>query len=981
MTEINQKNTFEYELNLGKKGRVNPKIFANKEMVDLLNKEQLDKNNPIKQLENLSTLPGLVGIIALSDLHIGYGSPIGTTTASDLKEGVITFASTGFDINCLSGDSKIMHELGYTKRISAFEETLFDEKVKIFDKGLKSAKLADFQKLKPKKMLKITTETGREIKATLDHPFYTKKGKQSLYELEEGEGILANPFVGVEYELPSEKILLDEAEVKRYCKNKVSEGQIIPQFKKRGLLPLTTKNPNIGLLLRITGYLQGDGTLTMTKKVKRVSFYGTKEDLEKIKHDLDEIGISSYFFSRERKHKILAEYGESNFNYVEHSLIANSLLACLVFKALGATVGDKTENETFFPEWLKLQPLWLKRLYLAGFFGAEMSSPHAVSGAKYNLGSAVVSQNKKMRLRDNGKEFLKEISNILKEFGVESIVINERVEYINQNSIISVRNRLLIGSVPENLIRLYSKIGFEYNEKRRKLANYAIQYLLLKQRVVGERTAAAKEAIVLAANGMGAKRIHSQLETKYAFANKRFYERSIYEGRRGSPRVAFNWIGYNEFIEKENCFEGFVWDKIQKIEEIPAEEFVYDFTVAHDEHNFIANGFVVGNCGVHSIIVPLSAKEIDSKKKEFAEQLYKDVPAGLGIRGKLILTKSEMDSVLEEGAGFAVKKGYGEKKDLKFMEENGCIKDADVNAVSDKAKERALDQIGTLGSGNHYCEVQTVEKVYDEEGAKAFGLTEEGTVVSIHCGSRALGHQIGTDYLSVLDGAVKKYGLSIPERDLVCAPIQSEEGQKYFGAVNAGSNAAFANRFVIGTLVKRSIAKVFGINEKSVKTFYDVGHNTAKIETHSFKTESGEIKKQKLLIQRKGSTRGFGPGLSEVTVKYRGIGQPVIIGGSMGTSSFILKGTEYAMNNTFGSTIHGAGRSMSRTAALKKWTGEKVLEELSKKGIIVKPHSTKGLPEEAPDAYKDINAVVDVIHKTGISKKVAKLKPVICIKG
>jgi len=395
---------------------------------------------------------------------------------------------------------------------------------------------------------------------------------------------------------------------------------------------------------------------------------------------------------------------------------------------------------------------------------------------------------------------------------------------------------------------------------------------------------------------------------------------------------------------------------------------------------FAATGFDI-NCGVHSLILPLSAKEILEKKKEFAEQLFKDVPAGLGIRGKLILTKSEMDEVLEKGAAFAVKKGFGSKKDLKFMEEEGCIGGSDAKVVSDKAKERALDQIGTLGSGNHYCEVQEIEKVFDKTAAKAFGLEEKGSVVSIHCGSRALGHQIGTDYLSILDGAVKKYNIKIPERDLVCAPIQSEEGEKYFSAINAGSNAAFANRFVIGTLVKRCVAKVFGVDEGDTKTFYDVGHNTAKFESHYIKHDGQKPKKEKVLIQRKGSTRGFGPGMSSVPLKYRKVGQPVIVGGSMGTNSFILKGTKRAMDETFGSTIHGAGRSMSRTAALTKWTGEQLLLDLAAKGILVKARSTKGLPEEAPDAYKDILSVVEIMHKAGISEKVVKLSPMICIKG
>jgi len=390
---------------------------------------------------------------------------------------------------------------------------------------------------------------------------------------------------------------------------------------------------------------------------------------------------------------------------------------------------------------------------------------------------------------------------------------------------------------------------------------------------------------------------------------------------------------------------------------------------------FASTGYDI-NCGVHSLVVPLTAKEIKEKRKELAEELFKTIPAGVGIGGKLKLNKDEMDDLLEKGAEYVVAKGFGNKKDLQLMEENGKIKGVDPKSVSDKAKERATDQVGTLGSGNHYCEVQEIEKIFDTSAAKAFGLEEGGTFVSIHCGSRALGHQIGTEYLPILDSAVKKYNISIPERDLVCAPINSEEGQQYFSAIKAGSNAAFANRQVIGVLVKRAFEKIFEINEKEVNTFYDIGHNTAKLEKHLI-----EGKKREVLVQRKGSTRGFGPKCNEVPLQYRKVGQPVIVGGSMGTNSFILKGTTKAMKETFGSTIHGAGRSMSRTSALGKYTGEQIVLDLAKKGIIIKARSLKGLPEEAPEAYKDIISVVEIMHAAGISEKVAKLKPLICVKG
>jgi tRNA-splicing ligase RtcB (3'-phosphate/5'-hydroxy nucleic acid ligase) len=386
---------------------------------------------------------------------------------------------------------------------------------------------------------------------------------------------------------------------------------------------------------------------------------------------------------------------------------------------------------------------------------------------------------------------------------------------------------------------------------------------------------------------------------------------------------------------------------------------------------FAAVGFDI-NCGVRTIKTGLTFDEINLKKKELAELLFKEIPAGLGVKGKLELKPTEIDEVLEKGAKYVVEKGYGIKSDLNFIEENGCIKEANPENVSMKAKQRQFKQVGTLGSGNHYLEVQEVQELFDEKTAKAFGLKMNECVVSIHCGSRALGHQIGTDYLEYLDKAVKKYKINIPDKELVCAPIQSEEGQKYFSAVNAGINCAFANRQVLTHLTRNVFSKLFELKEKQIQTLYDVGHNTAKIEEHNGK---------KLLVQRKGATRGFGPGRKEIPKEYRKFGQPVLIGGSMGTNSFILAGTEKAMNETFGSTIHGAGRKKSRNAAKKELNEKKVQDYLNEKKVLVKGHSIKGLIEEAPQAYKDINEVIEVVHKTGISKKIAKLKPLICIKG
>ncbi len=372
----------------------------------------------------------------------------------------------------------------------------------------------------------------------------------------------------------------------------------------------------------------------------------------------------------------------------------------------------------------------------------------------------------------------------------------------------------------------------------------------------------------------------------------------------------------------------------------------------------------------------MAREDIEGKKKELAEELFSRIPAGLGVKGKLELKESEIDEVLVKGAKYAVEKGYGYREDLEFIEMNGRAEGAKPGNVSRKAKQRQFKQVGTLGSGNHYLEVQLVEKILEEESAKAFGLFEGQILVSIHCGSRALGHQIGMDYLSELMKASEKYGIDLPDKELVSAPIASEEGQRYFSAVNAGMNCAFANRQVLAHLARESFSRVLGVGEKAIRTLYDVGHNTAKIEEHLV-----EGKKKKLLVHRKGSTRAFGPNRKEVPKRYRKAGQPVLVGGTMGTASYILRGTEKGMTETFGSGVHGAGRKMSRHAAIKQFNGKAIAGELAGKGIIVKTHSWRGAAEEAPLAYKDIDSVVRVMDKTGVNRAVARLRPVITIKG
>jgi tRNA-splicing ligase RtcB len=378
------------------------------------------------------------------------------------------------------------------------------------------------------------------------------------------------------------------------------------------------------------------------------------------------------------------------------------------------------------------------------------------------------------------------------------------------------------------------------------------------------------------------------------------------------------------------------------------------------------------NCGVRTLKTGLRKEDVEKKKNDLADSLFKNVPAGLGSTGDIRLSVDQIDEVLVKGAEFAVEQGYGFKEDLELTEENGKVKGAEPGNVSRQAKQRQFKQIGTLGSGNHYLEVQWVEDIFDEVVADAYGLRKGQILVSIHCGSRALGHQIGTDYLKTLERASKKYKIPIREKELVCAPFSSEEGQQYFSAVNCGINTAFANRQAITHLTRKAFKETMGTDEEEVEMLYDIGHNTAKLEKHGC---------NELLLLRKGSTRAFGPGREEVPKEYRKVGQPVLVGGTMGTQSYILHGTDQGMEETFGSSCHGAGRAMSRQQAKKKWQGNGLVKELAKKGIVVRGHSLAGVAEEAPGAYKDVEEVINVMHYSGIAKKVALLKPLISIKG
>ena len=386
------------------------------------------------------------------------------------------------------------------------------------------------------------------------------------------------------------------------------------------------------------------------------------------------------------------------------------------------------------------------------------------------------------------------------------------------------------------------------------------------------------------------------------------------------------------------------------------------------------------NCGVRLLSTNLSDKDIQPKLTKLAANIFKNVPSGLGSRRKdFKITPSELDQVATEGVNWLIDQGIGRSEDAKHCEESGCMKNANPQKVSSIAKKRGLNQLGTLGSGNHFLEIQKVDKIYDEQKAKAYGVDHEGQVmVMIHCGSRGFGHQVCSDYLRVMEHAVHKYRVNVPDRELACAPGQSIEAKDYFEAMACAVNYAFSNRQTIMHWVRQSFQQTFNQDSEKfgLNLVYDVAHNIAKVETH--KINGG---KKKVWIHRKGATRAFPAGHEEIPIDYRSQGQPVLIPGSMGTSSWILSGAEKAMDLTFGSTAHGAGRTMSRSAAKRKWWGKDIRINLEKRNIIVKAASPMILAEEADGAYKNVDIVAEVSDKLGIATKVARLVPMAVIKG
>lgn len=408
----------------------------------------------------------------------------------------------------------------------------------------------------------------------------------------------------------------------------------------------------------------------------------------------------------------------------------------------------------------------------------------------------------------------------------------------------------------------------------------------------------------------------------------------------------------------------------------------YGFPIGGVAATDIANGGVISpggigydiNCGVRLLVAPIPADQLRPLLSSFATRLFKKIPSGVGRGGNLDFKSEELDTILQSGAQRMLELGYGLPEDIELCEENGCMRNANPALISSKAKSRGADQLGTLGSGNHFLEVQEIEEIYDQAAAQAFGLQKGFVTIMIHCGSRGLGHQTCTDYVRIMMQKLSQWGYDLPDRELIYAPFTSQEGQDYFNAMAAAANYAWANRHMIGHWVRQVWQECMG--QTPLHMVYDVSHNLGKVEKHRINGSERE-----LVLHRKGATRAFGPGMIGVPPRYKEVGQPVLIPGTMGTFSYILVGTQQSMDIAFGSSCHGAGRRLSRAQAKKEVTGSQLRKELQSRGIIIRSDSDPGLAEEAPLAYKDVDNVVNIVNSAGLAKKVARVKPMAVIKG
>ncbi|MEF8906490.1 MAG: RtcB family protein [Haloarculaceae archaeon] len=949
--------------------RVPARVFASEELL-----EEITEDKTLQQLRNTTHLPGIRKYaVCMPDGHQGYGFPVGGVAGIDAEDGCISPGAVGYDINCLPGNSEVLLEFGRRRALDSLRDDFETERAVVAADSRTPSEIRLLTETEDRDVYELTTGTGETIEATANHPFRTPDGMVPLETLEPGDRVFVSPFRGIEDEKPADRTLLTESDFAD------ENPQIRRVLDERDVLPLSTADETFNRLLKVIGFFTGDGSFGGGGQTW---FYGDPEDLERIREDIHEIGFKpSKTYSRERQH----DTDGKTFQRVEHSFKTTSRAFRLLLQKLGAPAGEKVSSGFSTPEYFEHLTNWQKALYYASYFGAEMNAPSAQHDK--TLYCPKVSQTRTVGTADAGREFMHDLGSFLSALGIETNAVEE-FDTDSNASHETVRLRLGVKNDSENLIRFYSRVGFRYNREKRRLAAKAVQYLRRKEQTIERREHVAERAKAMADGGTSVDDIKGQFDI-----NDRFIERSVWSGRNGHPRPPADFPGFEEFCEGTRVRDDMTVETTVADISPAGSRTVYDIGVAHDAHNFIADGFVVSNCGVRMVRTDLDYDDVRGREEQFVERLFEAVPTGLGGGGVHEGTVGDVEAILERGMDWALEEGYAVRDDLAHCEDEGHRPEGDASAVSQKAKDRGKNQVGSLGSGNHFLEVQRVTDVFLDDVAADFGLGEDQVVVLIHCGSRGLGHQVCTDYLREIEGTHQGLLNQLPDKELAAAPAGSQLADEYYRAMCAAINFAWVNRQLITYQTRQVFADVFDAEweDLGMELLYDVAHNIAKREVHDVAVgpDGGPAgdgttgrEERELFVHRKGATRSFPAGRPELPAAYRDVGQPVIIPGSMGAGSYVLRGGEQSLAETFGSTAHGAGRLMSRTQAKDEFWGEDVQQDLrERQQVYVKAQSGATVAEEAPGVYKDVDEVIRVSDALGIGDRVARTFPVCNIKG
>jgi len=952
------------------------RVYANKELLDAMDKVVFE------QVTNVACLPGIIRYsYAMADAHWGYGFPIGGVAAFDVEKGVISPGGIGFDINCLHPDSRVYDENGVWRRIREVEGA--SQRFLTYNgrtqTTIPTEAILKEQRWESDSLVRIRTRGGKTLLVTSDHPILTRRGMVLAGKISLDDHLLTSGVEGVGFTNPTPLEILspDTLNLAMEKMGITDKGnarvQILNELRARGLERVLLNDPRMTQLLKLLGFIFGDGAIPEVKRGHYTSFYGKAEDLADIRRDLKAIGFASHTFKGKRHHRIRTAYGLSEFDFTEGSLHASSTSFSVLMVALGAPYGEKTSKAYRLPEWLFSGEDWQTKLFLGAFFGAELSAPRTVNG--YDFHMPAFSVNKLESLSESALQLLEDFRKLLLSLGV-STSTPAPVEGYSYDGIDgrSIGFRVGVLSNTENLKTLFKRVGYLYNFEKQRLASVASTYLTYLQVLRDE----SKLVRVRAVSGVPAGEIIESLSSEVAGPS--FIRHSIWS-TRGSARV-WQSLKLEEFARLfEAGKSGLVYEKVESVESVPYVGPVYDVTIDNPNHNFVSEGIVVSNCGMRLIRTNLLYSEVKPRIKELVDLLFQLVPAGVGVKGTQRFSESQFGEITKWGVKWCAEHDLAWEDDPSHVEEGGYIKDAQLSKVSRQAISRGITQFGTLGSGNHYLEIQVVDpaRFFDRNLAKNFGIVEEDqVVVMIHCGSRGFGHQIATDYVRTFEAGMKRTGIEVKDRELACLPFNSKDGSDYYGAMVCAANFAFVNRQIITQRVREAFERVFHREPEALDMhlIYDVCHNIAKVERHTYDGATVLA-----IVHRKGATRSFGPGHPDIPAPYRSIGQPVIIGGSMETGSYLLMGTARAMEETFGSTAHGSGRTMSRTAAKRTVRGNDLQRRMVERGIYVKAATMDGLAEEAGMAYKDISKVVDTMDRAGISKKVVALRPIGNVKG